>query len=439
MSDPVVVRKATLVDLSGAGDVVRRTTGRHLPFVLGHPGVRRAVFLVVLLGLIGLPVAVVLELRLRTLAEREGPGRVEPHQELRAGSNVVRSLLPGLSWVRRPRAGDRDTVRLNAWGFHDDEFVTPKPAGTYRIVIAGDSMTMGRAAGSPGRTYPNRLEARLADRAPEGRQFDVLNLGIEGYQAVQIHGTFRHVAFEGLEPDLAVYALYVNDLTDTRLDFYQHRGRFGECDREGGVPSTARLALGTVGSRLRFWIKTRSSLHEEAKHRLALFRLERVLPWLEGVQASIGEPGARVIAWWRRRIPFLAERVGVCNDYFLARRAIGAMADLARDRGIPFVIFTIPQFQQLEERDAPEERFLARICRLEPDVTCHDPSEDLLRTLRADGRDWLALAHTSTDHHPSVYGHAALAASLETVLEPILAREGAFRSRPTPAGPTGPR
>ena len=65
----------------------------------------------------------------------------------------------------------------NAFGFHDEEFVEPKPAGRRRVLVVGDSFTFGPVP------YPQGVvtlaEEGLRTACP-GRDLDLLNMGLMG-------------------------------------------------------------------------------------------------------------------------------------------------------------------------------------------------------------------------------------------------------------------
>jgi hypothetical protein len=65
----------------------------------------------------------------------------------------------------------------NAFGFHDEEFVEPKPAGRLRVLVVGDSFTFAPVP------YPQGVVtlAEIALRAAcDGRDLDLLNMGLMG-------------------------------------------------------------------------------------------------------------------------------------------------------------------------------------------------------------------------------------------------------------------
>lgn len=67
-------------------------------------------------------------------------------------------------------------VVTNRLGFREPRLPGPKPEGTIRIVVVGDSFTQGYGVAEE-QAYPRRLQALLGDRAGGGR-YEVVNLGV---------------------------------------------------------------------------------------------------------------------------------------------------------------------------------------------------------------------------------------------------------------------
>jgi len=103
-------------------------------------------------------------------------------------------------------------VTTNAQGMRDGPVAEPKPANEYRIMVLGDSFTMGW--GTPqDQTFVSQLERRLNawdDAPPDGRHYRVLNLGVGNYNTSQEVALFRSIGM-ALQPDLLVLAYFIND------------------------------------------------------------------------------------------------------------------------------------------------------------------------------------------------------------------------------------
>lgn len=127
----------------------------------------------------------------------------------------IQRFDPELGWSKTPGAKGRRETRefdvtyeVNALGLRDDPMSSPqKPAGTYRVVMLGDSFVLGYTVDRHD-LFVDQLDGWW--RA-EGRPIDVINAGTEGYSTDQevlwldLHG--REFA-----PDLVLLFAYENDL-----------------------------------------------------------------------------------------------------------------------------------------------------------------------------------------------------------------------------------
>lgn len=136
-------------------------------------------------------------LRRRLGARLANPGELEAH------------------WEDTPWAV---SFELNSQGFRERNFA-PKSAGTKRVVIVGDSFTVGH--GLPNTlAYPRLLESRLQralEHGPELQSGDlrstsveVLNLGRGNTDLPAIARSAEH-ALRHLAPDVLVYGYFMND------------------------------------------------------------------------------------------------------------------------------------------------------------------------------------------------------------------------------------
>jgi len=106
-------------------------------------------------------------------------------------------------------------VKINALGFRDDrDYAIEKPAGTFRILVLGDSVTFGHGTRGD-TTYPYLLEQRLREWKPE-IAWQVWNLGVPGYATSQELAYLERVGAQ-YDPDLVIVGFYPNDLTGNEL------------------------------------------------------------------------------------------------------------------------------------------------------------------------------------------------------------------------------
>lgn len=108
-------------------------------------------------------------------------------------------------------------ISTNSFGLRGDATMLQKPNDTYRVVVVGDSITLGW--GVPGdETYPAQLE-RLLNTAPPGGfpqdvHYEVLNLGVGNYNTVQEVARLRNVGLQ-FDPDLILLGYFINDAEPT--------------------------------------------------------------------------------------------------------------------------------------------------------------------------------------------------------------------------------
>ncbi len=126
---------------------------------------------------------------------------------------------PGSTWGTGYRNDDRRIVeprhrmvyRLNNEGFRGDDFTRRKPEGTYRIAVAGDSFTFGEGVATEA-TFAELIERNLA-----GRGVEVLNLGVNGYDAIDVMLLLNEVVPD-FRPDLVIYGHVLNDISRDEMD-----------------------------------------------------------------------------------------------------------------------------------------------------------------------------------------------------------------------------
>jgi hypothetical protein len=121
-------------------------------------------------------------------------------------------LVPGKEgWYR----GEGEAyVRINSLGYRDREHALEKPKGTFRIAVLGDSFTEARQVPIE-QTYWHHIGQELDHcKALSGRQIEVLNFGIGGYNTSQEVMTYDLDA-KRFAPDLVLLGFFAgNDVQD---------------------------------------------------------------------------------------------------------------------------------------------------------------------------------------------------------------------------------
>lgn len=116
---------------------------------------------------------------------------------------------PELFWRYRPsRVIDGRFLKpgrytINSQGYRGPEFSVEKPAGVTRIVCLGESNTFGLGVADD-TAWPRQLERQLNALDPEGRSWEVLNLGVTSYSTVQGVRQARR-ELPRLRPDIVLF------------------------------------------------------------------------------------------------------------------------------------------------------------------------------------------------------------------------------------------
>ena len=160
------------------------------------------------------------------------------------------------------------TQHVNKLGLRGAETTLEKPADVYRILMLGDSFTVGRGVRDD-ETFSVLLQAAL-NAAPAGecrrKKIEVLNGGTDSYAPILSYIQFRR-DLAPLEPDLVVFNLDNGDLVQEAA--YRKVATYAADGSVTGVPNVGRNASAT--DRVRDWIDqhlffTRALLYHASVH-----------------------------------------------------------------------------------------------------------------------------------------------------------------------------
>ncbi len=107
--------------------------------------------------------------------------------------------------------GSRDGgATISAAGLRDRDYALAKPSGVFRILWIGDSIVYGFGV-AQNETVSEQLESILQSYAAPGVvRFEVLNLGVTGYNIDQVVENLRTRGLQ-YDPDLVLYGYCLND------------------------------------------------------------------------------------------------------------------------------------------------------------------------------------------------------------------------------------
>lgn len=164
------------------------------------------------LGLLLLGVAVALVLG-EGAARLVWPSATQEPEAREEASPDLPELIT-LSDFARPNGRGRmrcgGLYRSNSAGFRGPEIPIRKAPGSFRIALAGDSLTMGSCV-EERETYAMLLEKALNERGYEGRRYEVLNLGMAGSNIHHVVIRARRIGLR-FGADMIVYGWTANDI-----------------------------------------------------------------------------------------------------------------------------------------------------------------------------------------------------------------------------------
>jgi lysophospholipase L1-like esterase len=101
-------------------------------------------------------------------------------------------------------------VSINSEGLRDREFSLEKPPGVYRVMMLGDSTTLGWGVRQED-TAAKLLERKLNEVLPLGfNHVEVMNTGVGNYDTVQEVTYYETIGWK-YHPDLVVLVFFIND------------------------------------------------------------------------------------------------------------------------------------------------------------------------------------------------------------------------------------
>jgi len=283
-----------------------------------RPLARQALFITVAVAL-GL---ILVEGGLRLAGYRPLPTRpltgnqesLHQYTKFRPSRRLIWELTPG--WSGREGYG---TVTVNSLGLREREIPMGKPAGTFRVLCLGDSVTFGHWV-EAAEAYPRRLEEHLQARSTN--QIQVINAGVPGYSTFQ-ELTWLEEEGWAYEPDLILLGFVLNDVVER----YMTLAEYGGSNTILGVDTTIRLGPVTRLVRRTAFHRFVTSLMLTGARRREVYSVRRLFD--EDLSPEIQTA-------WEQTMDELE-----------------ALETAIRDRGVPLVVLVFPFRFQIAQHISP--------------------------------------------------------------------------------------
>jgi len=273
-------------------------------------------------------------------------------------------------------------VRRNAEGFRDRDFAVPKPEGTYRILVLGDSFTWGIGL-EVEETLPKQLERLLRRERPD---LEVINASIPGQNTTHELATLREKGLR-YEPDMVVLAYCLNDI-EFDPDVTVGAGGATPAAPHAGASPPARALLYDPTKGLRgfvYWFQLRSKL------------VAFLVPRVGNLLRRVGLLKSAEFSWVEKTFQgYTEENLG----WRESRGALAELAQVCRERRLPLIVAIYPLLTQLHQyRGRGAHETVRSECE-----RLGIPAVDLLGVF--ENRDAWELWVNFMDGHPNAKAHA---------------------------------
>lgn len=273
---------------------------------------------------------------------------------------------PALVWELDP-----ESPLVNSDGLRDRDYTVEKAADTYRIVAVGDSITYGFSIPLED-TYVKQLED-LLNAGDMERQYEVINLGIGGYNTSQELHRYQSKGRK-YQPDLILIGYALNDIEP---------------------PSTVLAVVKWLEERENRWYY---------RSKLTKWFLDRLeAPPID----AAGGPGGPVLA---HEDP---------EKWHVVKKAFGNFARIGKEDGVPVVLVIFPLLEDLDDY-----RYRPLHAKVSGEATRQGLLVlDLLEDFR--GHETGEMRRVQSDvWHPSPEGHAVAAEAIHDFLQPETGANG---------------
>lgn len=119
---------------------------------------------------------------------------------------------PGVYLLKPPHSFSKHEMYINRHGLRNRE-IDERQEGVRRLMILGDSFTMGRAVREE-ELFSSLLEHQL--NGGSQRRYEVVNAGVPGYGTAQEFLLMKELADDGVIADAYLLVIFVNDILDNQ-------------------------------------------------------------------------------------------------------------------------------------------------------------------------------------------------------------------------------
>jgi len=275
-------------------------------------------------------------------------------------SNVGIKYAPNMEGVYTKQIQEfENPIRINSYGFYDDEWQQEKNESVFRIAVLGDSFTANMAV-LPEKSAWKIIEKKLNEKLEEQNKdekskrqnnlknkidrIEILNFGVNSYSTAHEYLALKHYAL-GFDPDLVIMNFFYNDVS--RNTPSSVRQGFLIKDNENGK----KLVFDKTEFAAQKTLKMKYYLRQHVK---TVSLIMRVMDNLQAIKAK--NLASKCIATdneydvFQKTYPHETD-----NDWMLTKAIIMLTKRLCDKNDVPFLLINIPwnptddQFERIKD------------------------------------------------------------------------------------------
>jgi lysophospholipase L1-like esterase len=275
-------------------------------------------------------------------------------------------------------------IHINHYGQRGADYPLQKPAGELRLIVLGDSLTMGKGVGDD-ETFAAQLQRLLAEQRGPTRPVRVINAGVNGWSTWH-YAAWAQTLLPRFSADVLVVGLFLgNDHLIAPASYF-------------GIPVPLENALRNSSLYTFLMRKYRNHLWKRvqaAKLDLSIEELDDELRRYQGLNEDALPLEAEMALWERKSLPHLL-----------------IVRDACRAANVRLVVLLLPTWGIVSGKIPDTVHTLLRERLAAMDIATVECLGDLVPAGREAWHEW-------DSGHPSEAGHQVVAQSLLTGLRTL--------------------
>ncbi len=293
--------------------------------------------------------------------------------------------VPNSVWTHNTEG--ESSVRINQFGFRDENWPLEAEGDTFRVAVLGDSFVAAHEVAESDR-FTELLEHEL-NLATDSAEIDVMNFGVRAYGTAQELMTYRHVVRD-FDPDVVLLAVFTgNDIINNC------RALQGAAKRPYFNLHNGRLVLDET-FRTDIKVRSRRALQSLGEHSHAVQVIHRAACLLTSKRAHHQGPlherlfdaGLKKSCWVEHELYLEPTDSAWKHAWTVTERLIATLRDEVEQDGAQLRVVVLSNPCQVH----PDETYREALCEAAGIENLFYPDRRLRRLCRREEIDFLALA-----------------------------------------------